>query len=378
MAHFFAGHLARNERDLDQALRYARESHELLDTADTAASLGNLEVWSCHFEQGIALLETARKDTSGKARLIAITALVEAHRRRSEYVAKEDHNPVVACSAAIEGFRIAQQELVGGIVDYRLKRAACEVAAQAVRTALAAMAEGHRVTGVEELLESLIPLLPSFGRERGWRFLVDYLMRLAELPGAPAAASRAVTVAQLQEAVHAAEAPGPDASARVPIEIPAALQDRIWSATTQGWLVGEVVSVHQGFGFIRHPDYPSNVFFPGAALGPIGESMPLVPGQTVFFSVSTDPSGRTRAPAVSTDVPDGAPPVKAPGASSATSTAIVASGSTMTLCHVARMRPDKGFGFVEAPDSSSVFFHRSVCEPGLFPKLTVGRRAATA
>lgn len=238
VSHFFAGHLARQMHDLPLAIGYARRTHEYFQSSETAVALGNLLVWDRHFQEGQELIEQALDEAEGKARLIAVTAMVESWRRWSEHLASE-HRIDDAFEHARTGFMLGVRELKG-FSDRRLATAVAE-----------ALNAGFRYIAV--------PGAPLAERSRELRQMMDLAekeRRTLELatcwPRLISAAGQVARISgldpHLREQVFrfiriAAERPD-----SVPLD-----NDLPLVGTLHSWL--------STFGFIEHSKFSGNVFF---------------------------------------------------------------------------------------------------------------------
>lgn len=274
VAHFFAGHLARKLHDVNRALRYSREAHELLDVADTGAALGNYLVWTHSFDEGIGYLEIAVQRSLGRSRIIAISALADAWRRFAESVGDRDRNPLQQFDHAIRGFAISVAAIESGIADDRLRSTAAACATVALNGASVCLRSGMRVSSLASFVERLETTLVRFVGTRSWNSLKESVESLANLRGSPTAANR------LRESLRSL-----DSSTGTP-----AHGDPLPRS-----LVGETVNVSATFGFIRHPMFPENLFFHAGSVSEIGGISSLANGMLVRFSPSYDDSGRARA-----------------------------------------------------------------------------------
>lgn len=243
VAHFFAGHLARNVRDVSSAIRYAEEAHETLNTADTAVALGTYLVWSHKFDAGIALIEPTVAALQGKARLIAISSLAEGYRRWAEYARNEERNPVLQFRRAEQGLRIALAAIESGVSDVRLRDTATECATEALRGAQQCLSSGNSLPAFAEWLDRLSHVLVRFSNSRRWGALSVEARRLTSVSGCPAAGKRLASAIQTLEEQSMSSLTGELKDPQV------------------GALIGEIAHLADNYGFIRHPAFPKNIFF---------------------------------------------------------------------------------------------------------------------
>ncbi|WP_413542666.1 cold shock domain-containing protein [Citricoccus nitrophenolicus] len=264
VAHFFAGHLARKVRDVNRAVEYAREAHDELDSAETSAALGSYLIWSHKFDEGTSLLESAIPRSTGRSRVIAVSALAEGWRRYAESVGGEDHNPLRQFQLASKGFGIGMAAIESGIVDERLRATATDCAVVAVKGAVQSGRAGIRVPGLVDHLTRLDTTSVRLVGSRSWPSLVQTVRQLAVTRGAPIAAKR------LLERIDELTGEGVDSSPPV---------------SSSETLVGEIVNVSERFGFIRHPKFPENVFFHAGSVISQDGIRSLKGGNLVRFSV---------------------------------------------------------------------------------------------
>lgn len=238
VAHFLAGHLARNVKDLAAALKYSREAHETLNTPDTAVAYGNYLIWNGAFKEGIALIEPAISSSTGRLRLIAATSAIEAHRRYAEYIKDHERSPLVAYEEAWRGFQVAIPFLQEGVVDNRLSSAATEVVSEACSALCMAAENGVPLPdSVEQRMNAFIGMTGRLARSSGANYLASAISRLARCNGVPEC------VLELRDKLASFRAQGPDE----------------WFKQTE--LTGTVYSIVKTYGFISHPDFPDHLFF---------------------------------------------------------------------------------------------------------------------
>lgn len=270
VAHSFAGHLARKVRDVNRAIDFAREAHRVLDAPETAVALGSYLVWTHQFPDGIELLEGAIPRSTGKGRVIAISALAEGWRRSAEAKGDEDRNFLHQFEHAWKGFDIGISAIESGIADERLRATTADCAAVALRAATICTRASIRVVGLSERLGRLDTNVIRLVGCRSWPTLINAVHQLAASRGAPVAAKR------LAETVHA-------------LAPPEATRDS--AATTPGLLVGEIVNLSDTYGFIRHPKFPENVFFHGGCVTADGGIGSLRAGTLVRFTTEETERG---------------------------------------------------------------------------------------
>lgn len=247
VAHFYAGHLARNLKNVNAAIEYEKEAHAELDVTETAVALGNFLVWNREFEAGIRLIEPASQSLDGKARLIALSSLSEAYRRWAEYARDEERNPILQFTRAQKGLSISLASLETGVSDRKLRDIAAECATTALNAATSAAADSTKIDDLPAWVDGLGKSLIRMVGTRKWPWLVAAADRFAKTSGAPAASQR------LRQRI--AEMEGKST------ESPSATDAR---------LVGEIVSKVSNYGFIRHPAFPQNLFFHAGDVG-VGE-----------------------------------------------------------------------------------------------------------
>lgn len=245
VCHFFAGHLARNMQDLELALPFAQQAHELLPNAETAMAFGNLLVWNGKFAEGQELLEVAADDSVGRTQLIAITGVVESWRRWSDALS-HDRRSLDALEKAFAGFNVGSDAIDKGSYDLRLATATIESATVAVR---AASQPGLQTSSSEDkvrrVLQSTAKGVKLYSSCPSWSTFRTALARWCEL-AKPTAEVTVLTEYLLGEN-NAAEK-RVSAEVRLPSD-------------NDGQLIGEIISWAGRYGFIKHPDHPENVFF---------------------------------------------------------------------------------------------------------------------
>ncbi|SFO00976.1 NB-ARC domain-containing protein [Geodermatophilus obscurus] len=275
VAYFLAGHLARAMHELELALPYAVMAHQILQSGDTALSLGTYRVWNREFEEGQALLEDALDSTQEKTWLIALTSLVESWRRWAE-ADLEGHRAMNAFEKAYAGFNVGAEKINVGIFDGRLAGAVLESVTIAFRAA------SHRGVLNDEVARQALVMLtaiksrrPLYRGQRNWTVFVRHLAQWLREGGSSSHVSGIA-----QEVLGDALDAGP------------ARQD----ASVIGDLAGEIVSWRGRYGFIAHSEYPRNVFFHRGSLG--SQGFEPRQGAMVLFRVEESDGDRPRAVAV--------------------------------------------------------------------------------
>jgi tetratricopeptide (TPR) repeat protein len=267
VCHFFSGHLARAMQEPELALPYAEEAHQLFRNADTALAYGNLLVWNGRFAEGQELLEVAADESSGRTRLIALTGVVESWRRWGEELLKT-RQPLEAFDKAGAGFNVGSDAISRAYYDLRLADATVESIAGAL---WAAGKPGVKTRAVEtrlrKMMQGVAKEIELYASTRTW-------------PRFQAGLSRWLQAAR-------------------PLEESRILGNFLLArqrTPNDNRLIGEIISWAGRYGFIKHPDYPSNAFFHrGSFLEPdIATSSPLQ-GSTVYFAVERDEDGRHSA-----------------------------------------------------------------------------------
>lgn len=243
VSYYFAGHLAGRGHDVDAALPLAVSAHEHFQTADTAQLLGKIHLWARNYEESQVRLEWALENVSnqGKLRLIILTSLVDSWRRWSESLIEDDRRPVEAAHKASAGFAQGVRELDSGAWDKRLAEVLLESASAFLRAigelgVFPARFERDAV----RILTGVKRHAVLFERCAAWRHFPGRIGRLYRMP------EISEEVSSLCEDLVQVTRPKRDDVAAAPRGIVKA-----WLGT---------------YGFISHPDYPSDVFFPGAAV----------------------------------------------------------------------------------------------------------------
>lgn len=237
VAHFLAGHLARNLRDVPSAIKYAREAHQALDAPDTAVALGNYLVWNGDYAGGIELIEPAIPVLAGKGRLIAVSSLAEAYRRWAEFARDDERNPALQYRRAVKGLFIALASLEAGVADRKIRNIATNCGTTALHGAAAAASDGISLPDLNETLDRLTGSLVRLVGTPGWPRLLLAAQRLGQ------GSRPRVAVQRLNKQI-------------------AALGDgeAVGTSADRERYVGEIVNLQKGYGFIHHPRYSSNIF----------------------------------------------------------------------------------------------------------------------
>ena len=270
VAHVFAGHLARKVRDLKRALEFAHEAHDVLDAPDTGLALGSYLTWTRQFTEGTRLIESIIPAATGKTRIIAISSLAGGWLRYAEAVGEEDRNFLEQHNLAWKGFEIATAAIDTGIADERLRSTATDCAAVAMRAAVVCVRSDIRVPSLPERLQVLNGAVVRLVRSRSWSSLTSEIQKLSSSRGAP------VSARKLEQTLSGLGTADSYSSA---------------SAGMSSTLTGEVVSTVSNYGFIRHPDFPKNIFFHEQGFSPIGDFEAVEPGTLVRFTLKETDRG---------------------------------------------------------------------------------------
>lgn len=363
VAHFWSGHLARNEHDLDEAVRFAREAHEALVTPDTARALGNLLIWQGDYGGGLASLHWALElsDRSGKAFLITITAIVEAYRRMAENAISEESNPLAAWQACWTGWNLGIREIDRGVSDARLLEALLDVAKMGVRSARLAHQNGIEVKGGAALLRGI--------ERRSKRFLAR--------------------VRRVQYLVNELQAVDPRGELALPAKL---LLSELGNAFDDGqvgktagssdyenadWLVGRLVVVRsdRGYGFIAHPDFPDNVFFHVSTVWGSVRFSDLAVGDELEWVHEVDELGRHRAVAVR--LPGSSMPLVTGTSRGPMQDGVLSSSRPLTAEVHVTGKPPLNYCFAtsdESPPRTILVHQDCFADPEAFDRLDLGDR----
>lgn len=244
ISYYFAGHLAGRGHDVGAALPLAESAHDYFQTADTAQLLGKINLWARNYEESQVHLEWALENMTGRGRLrlIILTSLVDSWRRWSESLLEDDRRPVEAAHKASAGFSQGVKELDAGAWDQRLAEMLLESANAFLRAiGELGMFPPNFESDAVRILKGVKRHAVLFERCAAWRHFPGRVGRLYRL----AAISEEVS-SLCEDLVNVAKPKLGDGSEASPRGIVKA-----WRGT---------------FGFISHPDYPSDVFFPGAAV----------------------------------------------------------------------------------------------------------------
>lgn len=293
VAHFLAGHISRNLKDPDTAHRYAREAHDLLGLDETAIALGNQLIWTHKYEEGIQLIEPTLSSAVGKTKLIAVTCLIEGHRRYAESINDDDRLPLVAFQEAWKGFSVAEPFLTYGTIDYRLVNSAGDSAGQAIKYLCLAVDNGLKIPfEIINQVTEVGPFLPRLLQTPRGSFLAAKLERLSRV--APT----------LSELVQIQESP-------IELDSPQTVTARS-EEKKLSWIVpnsetrfaGSVLSIPTpNYAFITHADFAENLFFHVSDCSSSLRFNSMKVGDSLTFRVE-ERNGRLRAVDVDATVSD--------------------------------------------------------------------------
>lgn len=275
--HFLAGHLARKAHDPAAALSYAEEAHDTFGTAETGHLLGTIFLWLRDYEKAQEHLIWSLDEVEEKGKLyrIILTTLIDSWRRWAEHLLEDDLRPVEAAHKAHTAFSLGVQELRKGTYDLRLAAGTLEGAKVFMRAVT--------VTGT---------LLPSFESKlylllRDIEAHVDLFEKCqawAQIPGHVGKVFRSRDASERVQQVCATLVDGSGAQTEGHGD------QEGFSGRVAGWL--------GRYGFISHPEFPSDVFFPASVVRDLaarGEEIDLV-GFPVRFGIDEYEKGvRPRA-----------------------------------------------------------------------------------
>ena len=295
VCHFFSGHLARAMLEPELALPYAKEAHELFRNSDTALAYGNLLVWNGKFAEGQELLEVAADEATGKTKMIALTGVVDSWRRWGEELLSS-RQPLESFEKSAAGFNIGSDAISRGFYDVRLGTATIEAIMSALK---AAVKPGVKTRSVESRLRKMFQALAKevtlYAGTRTWPRFQTSLAKWVQT-SQPVDDTRILANFLLGQEVREQDA----------AERKTRLGRTEAANTSDGKMIGEIVSWTGRYGFIKHPDYPGNVFFHrGSFTNPDSVLGRPLHGATTYFSVESDETGRVKAAGMSLiDAPD--------------------------------------------------------------------------
>jgi cold shock CspA family protein/tetratricopeptide (TPR) repeat protein len=319
--HYFGEHLLRNVRDLDEGTEALEQSHDELQQPESAMSLARAYTFQGRYDEARQLLQEAIKETSGRARLIAETSLLDSIYRSSEECLERDRNPVEAIRRALDGVRIGRAILGTGVADRRLLTAAMKCFGVVARGLVECQRSGIAHDVVAEATAAVTDMLEEHGlqlqADNEWWRIQTSLHALHKLGGPNLHAP-------------AEEYPEPEGSA---------------TGILKRFLP------EKGFGFITPDAGGEDVFFHKTGLHPTVEPGDLLEGLPVAYEPETDDQGRARG--------RGVQPLHSarPRPPSAISKArkVIASGSAG---HIIVYFPDRGYGFISRDDQEpDIYYH---------------------
>ncbi|MFI1782361.1 hypothetical protein [Streptomyces rubiginosohelvolus] len=279
VSYFFAGHLARKAHEPDRAVEYARVAHAHFSMAETAQTLGSYLIWIREFTEGQHYLEWALEQAEGRVELITLTALVDSWRRWAEYLLDHEHRAIEAAEKAHAGFSIGDQGIRSGISDLRLVDAVLESVSTYIRCISAPGVDGSSKDAQSlHMMKRVSTQLFTFEACRAWKHFAGYVEKLKRVTSNSEVREVCVRVLEY---------------ARPPSETEENQAEPMREEVTQG-----VVRTWLGtYGFIAHPRFPKNVFFPGSAIEVTapGEETQDPTGCTVNFVAKVEADGRIRA-----------------------------------------------------------------------------------
>lgn len=283
VAHFLAGHLARNEREIEAAITFAREAHAIIGTAETQMALGNYLVWNSSFDEGVPLLEATVANSEGKLHVIAATALIDALRRKAEHALTSQNNYLTAYTSAFLGFERGRDTLRAGYVDSKLLNAVLEAANASLRALYVAGNTGDHSLDAEVLFTDLAHEAPRLSRARR----IDELrFRLRNLLRVPWLAPKAEELLVRMEDLLGGE--GPASRSEEPDGEKSAATSSEWRTAQISRIFGE-----RRYGFLSDKDDGTSLYFRDSAIQE-GDFAELFVGDLVWYIPREDSQGRPR------------------------------------------------------------------------------------
>lgn len=271
VAHFFAGHLARNVKDVGRAISLEEEANDELCLAETAVALGTYLSWAGRYKEAVDHIEPAIPKLAGKAWIIAIMVAAETYQQWASYSRLKERNPRSAFAHAQRGGVLVLGALESGISDDKLRDRGQDCVTEALNAAIDCLLAGIVIDDLDRWLEGAAQSIKWFIRCRYWRALVVASERIASIPGCPTGGQLLLNAVRSIDHEFLGE-------------------ERESGGRSIDVLKGQVVSLKATFGFISHPDHPGNLFFhAGSVLGKgiLGLSM----GCLVTFALSDTDRG---------------------------------------------------------------------------------------
>lgn len=300
VAYFFAGHLIRQAKDVDAALPFAREAHAALRIPETATQVAMCLIMLRQFDEGLELLRQTEATSSGRPRVIALTALVNGYHRQAEYLRDEHKSFAAGCRTAKEGVDAGAECIESGIVDERLNTATLQCLNDMTRLTVLVPAIDRDIAALVEAAERVaaLPLIAQGPNGQAHFTALALKYAAAHIEGTSDEVSRLQRASETLERLNIRPTPIND-------ELPYEYTDEI--------LVGAVQSVQNSkYGFVAHPDFPNNLFFHVSEVDPSIPGTSLVAKTQVHFRAFLGPDGRPRAhilaakpPPPSNPVPEG-------------------------------------------------------------------------
>lgn len=269
----FASHLGKRAGDFGAAIDYARVAHRYFESAESANLLGSLLTWNRSFDEGQTYLEFAHGLARGRLKLANLTVLIESWSTWSDELCKIEKRPIEALDRARKGFALGEAEVRAGTCDLQLASQTLRCASSIIGVALTPGVSSSDVTKpLIEVISFLSEYKLLFERSKRWgsfRGVLGSLLRDG----------------RIQPVVHAA------CGALLRLN-----KDEIAQSTRpEKVLVGRVNGWRGTFGFISHPRYPDDVFFPASVVERRTREAELaLLGREVEFRA--EPDGRGRRP----------------------------------------------------------------------------------
>ncbi|WP_246127670.1 NB-ARC domain-containing protein [Amycolatopsis rhizosphaerae] len=252
VSYYFSGHLSRQANEPEQALDYAKTAHEYFKSSETALGLGRILMWIGNFEEAQSYLEESLEEARGKARLIAITTIVDSWCRWADNLLTEQRRPAEAADKAYAGFSVGVSEINAGTYDARLSDQVISTASLFLKCiGPHTIASSNTERQLAKMLKFVDEKRIVFTGCRGYRSFLRNLSNLSRERNLPPHARLIQEVENLRPPSRRVNA-GRDSSET--------------SESGQDFLVGSVRAWLGTYGFIAHDDFPDNVFFPASVV----------------------------------------------------------------------------------------------------------------
>jgi tetratricopeptide (TPR) repeat protein len=142
------------DSDIQKAIDLSELAHENIQTSATSRQLGYFLARNGQFEEGVKLLQSASDGSSGRTRLVSLTALAKAYERWADKTYRDTHDYEDAIDLLLAGLEAAGSALTNGSSDRKAMEVYCNIVWSGLR--ICSHEVSRQPKRVEEMAKSLL------------------------------------------------------------------------------------------------------------------------------------------------------------------------------------------------------------------------------